>query len=57
MRRKNKDKTVKITSVFTEKQIELIDREVLKGILGSTRAEIVRQIVLFYLKEHQQLFF
>jgi len=57
VRRKNKDKTVKITSVFTEKQIELIDREVLKGILGSTRAEIVRQIVLFYLKEHQQLFF
>jgi len=57
VRRKNKDKTIKITSIFTEKQIELIDREVLKGTLGSTRAEIVRQIVLFYLKEHQQLFF
>jgi len=57
VRRKNKDKTIKITSIFTEKQIEMIDREVFKGTLGSTRAEIVRQIVLFYLKEHQRLFF
>lgn len=43
--------TRKIGISFTNKQIELIDRLVNSGELGGSRAEAIKTIVMFYLKE------
>lgn len=43
--------TKKIGISFTVKQINLIDRLVDSGELGGNRAEVIKTIVMFYLKE------
>ncbi len=45
----------KIGIVFTLKQIEHIDKLVKSGDLGGNRAEIIKQIVMFYLKEKEEI--
>lgn len=45
----------KIGIVFTFKQIEHIDKLVKSGDLGGNRAEVVKQIVMFYLKEKDEI--
>lgn len=45
----------KIGISFTVKQIELIDNLVASGALGSNRSEVIKQIVMFYLKEKEKV--
>jgi hypothetical protein len=45
----------KIGIVFTLKQIGHIDKLVKNGDLGGNRAEIIKQIVMFYLKEKDDI--
>jgi len=47
----NPSDSKKIGIVFTLRQIEHIDKLVANGDLGGNRAEIIKQIVMFYLKE------
>lgn len=48
---KGQSATHKIGISFTNKQIDLIDVLVNSGELGGNRAEVIKTIVMFYLKE------
>lgn len=48
---RDQSSTHKIGISFTVKQIDLIDGLVKSGELGGSRAEAIKTIVLFYLKE------
>lgn len=41
----------KIGISFTVKQIEFIDNIVASGALGSNRSDVLKQIIMFYLKD------
>jgi Arc/MetJ-type ribon-helix-helix transcriptional regulator len=41
----------KIGVLFTTKQVDFIDRLVVSGELGGNRSEVIKQIILFHLKE------
>jgi len=52
---KKKVETFKrIAVTFTQKQIELIDQLVESGELGGSRAEVIKQIIMFYLKDNDK---
>jgi len=51
----NPSDSKKIGIVFTLKQIEHIDKLVANGDLGGNRAEIIKQIVMFYLKDNNDI--
>ncbi len=50
-KQKTQSSTHKIGISFTNKQIDLIDVLVNSGELGGSRAEVIKTIVMFYLKE------
>jgi hypothetical protein len=46
--------SIKIGVVFTKVQVEFIDKIVNKGELGGSRAEVLKQIVMFYLRDWER---
>ena len=52
--KKFKIPSMKIGVVFTKTQVDIIDSLVNRGELGSSRAEVVKQIVMFYLRDWEK---
>ena len=48
----NEPKRVNLT--FTKQQLNLIDEIVVSGNLGRTRAEVIKEMVMFYLKDNNK---
>lgn len=44
----------KIGVMFTEKQVKLIDELVTDGSLGGNRSEVIKQIVLFHIRDKEK---
>lgn len=48
-------KTERVGVTFTKKQIELLDEIVVSGNIGSNKPEVIKWIVMDYLRQHDKL--
>ncbi len=48
-------KTERVGVTFTRKQIELLDEIVVGGNIGSNKPEVIKWIVMEYLRQHDKL--
>ena len=49
-----KNETKKIQVTFTNAQLDEIDKILYDGLLGSTRADVVKQIVFLHINKHRE---